>query len=213
MFLAAPNLYQVSAFDALRLGHYDGSFEVRNLTRHGDFGLGTFNGLAGEMIVLGGKVYQVSGFGDAKIPDKEVKTPFAFVTAFKPTTTIRVTKPLTPAGLQALVDKNMPDGIVAIRITGEFQGLQARSFAAQPKPYLPFAKIMDRQSLFPYGQIRGDFVGFRMPKSVSEHYLNVPGYHFHFVSANRKQGGHVLGYGSIQSGTIQLMRVSKIVRR
>ncbi|CAN5366158.1 acetolactate decarboxylase [soil metagenome] len=204
-----PVLYQASAFDALRVGHYDGTYPVRDLTKHGDFGLGTFNALNGEMVVLDGRIYRISGFGEALSPAPDERTPFAFVTRFRPTLTVPITHPLSSAGLQAVVDKAFPGGIVAIRIKGRFD-IGARSFAPQLKPYQPFARIMDRQSLLPYGAIEGDMVGFRMPKSVGVNSLNVPGYHFHFVSADRRHGGHVLRY-LLLSGSIQMMPVGNIV--
>lgn len=206
-----PVLTQVSAFEALRVGHYDGSYALRDLTRHGDFGLGTFNGLAGEMVLVDGRVHQISGFGEASSPASGEKTPFAFVTRFRPQVTVPITHPLSSSEVQALVDRAFPSGIVAIRITGEFSQVQARSFAPQMKPYLPFARILDRQSLLPFGVISGDFVGFRMPKSVGVNNLNVPGFHFHFVSADRHRGGHVLGY-RVDAGTLQMMPVGEIVR-
>ncbi|RYG45709.1 hypothetical protein EON79_11930, partial [bacterium] len=103
------------------------------------------------------------------------------------------------------------EGILAIRITGRFRDVLARSFSPQLKPYLPFQTILDRESMLPYGEIEGDFVGFRMPKSVAQGNLNVPGYHFHFLSHDRHRGGHVLKY-VLESGTIQVMRVGKIVK-
>lgn len=208
LFLQA-NLHQVSAFEALRVGHYDGSYEVTKLTRYGDFGLGTYNGLDGEMVVLGGRIFQINGFGDVHSPQKEAKTPFAFVTHFEANKSFTIAHPISSAGLQAEIDRRFPTGIVAIHIHGTISNLMARSFAPQHKPYLPFASITDRQSLFPYGSAAGDLVGFRMPKDVGT--LNVPGYHFHFISADRTHGGHVLKFG-IRSGEVDLMPIKKIDR-
>ncbi|RYG40262.1 alpha-acetolactate decarboxylase, partial [bacterium] len=89
------NIYQVAAFEALRVGAYDGTTQVSKLMEHGDFGLGTFNGLNGEMIALEGKVYRISAFGEAHAPEKDVQTPFAFVTRFRADHVHKVTHPLT----------------------------------------------------------------------------------------------------------------------
>jgi acetolactate decarboxylase len=210
MFLLIPAvIYQVSAFEALRVGNYDGTYQVSGLTRHGDFGVGTFNRLDGEMVVLGGQVFQIDGFGDARAPRPGTETPFAFVTTFRPKTSFSVAAPMTSQRIQAEIDKRFPSGILAIRIHARFTALLARSFAPQHRPYLPFARIGDRQSMLRYGTAEGDLVGFRMPSGVGA--LNVPGYHFHFISSDRAHGGHVLVYG-IQKGVVELMPVSKIVQ-
>jgi len=207
IFSTPPAIYQVSAFEALRAGKYDGTYDVRNLTKHGDFGLGTYNGLDGEMVVLGGHMYQINAFGEAKAPRAETKTPFAFVTYFHPARTFNISSSMTSKQVQAEIDKRFPTGFLAIHISGQLTGLQSRSFAPQQKPYQPFAKIGDRQSMLPYGKTAGDLVGFRMPATVGT--LSVPGYHFHFISTNRKHGGHVLAYG-VQSGKVELMPIKGI---
>lgn len=215
LLLASPqrdaNLYQFSGFEALRVGHYDGTYRVGDLPKHGDFGLGTFNALDGEMVVLDGKVYRINGFGDASQSPNDTKTPFAFVTQFHGTDLRfpRKNEPMTRYDLEALVDKATGDSnaIVAIRIDGTLR-IDARSFPPQQKPYLPFGQIGDRQSLFHYEMVTGTMVGFRMPKSVGT--LNVPGYHFHFLTQDRKHGGHVLSYTFLPT-RIQIEKVKQIM--
>lgn len=203
-------IYQTGSFDNLLTARYDGVFPISRLNSFGDFGLGTFNGLDGEMLVADGHVYQITGTGDVQRPNPETRTPFAFVTQFRPDESFTV-KNLSPAALQDEVDRRTKGyhGIVAIRIDGQFRNIDARSFAPQLRPYKPFAQIVERQSLFPYPSVEGTFVGFRMPKTVTVHHLNFPGYHFHFVTRDRKQGGHILAY-KIVSARVQLMRVGAI---
>ncbi|CAN5727664.1 acetolactate decarboxylase [soil metagenome] len=206
----ATEIYQVSDFEALVEGHFDGGYAVRDLEKHGDFGLGTFNELDGEMVVLEGRVYQASGFGDAHVPGRDAHTPFAFVTQFRPEKSLSLTGPLSPTELQAIVDGFYPEGILAIHVRGSFPVLDARSFDPEQKPYHPLAEISEHQHRFSFGPVQGDLVGYRMPPSVAEHNLNVPGYHFHFVSADRLKGGHVLGY-AVESGILEVMPVERIV--
>ena len=56
-------VYQTSTMGALLDGVYEGDVTTRELLRHGDFGLGTFNRLDGEMLVLDGVCYQLRGDG------------------------------------------------------------------------------------------------------------------------------------------------------
>ena len=44
-------LYQVALLQSLVQGYYDGIVTVGELSRHGDTGIGTFEGVNGEMIV------------------------------------------------------------------------------------------------------------------------------------------------------------------
>lgn len=213
LIVLAPQsaIYQTGAFENLRTGHYDGAFPISRLTKLGNFGLGTFNGLDGEMVMIDGQLCQITGTGDVLRPAMDTSTPFAFVTQFRADESFRVSN-LSPTALQNEIDKRTKGfaGILAIRIDGQFHDLGARSFAPQLKPYKPFAQIVEQQSLLPYSAVEGTFVGFRMPKSVADHSLNVPGYHFHFVTRDRKHGGHVLTYRIIEA-KVQIMRVSAIV--
>lgn len=51
-------LYQTSLMSALLSGVYEGSTTIADLLKHGDFGLGTFNELDGELIAFSSQVYQ-----------------------------------------------------------------------------------------------------------------------------------------------------------
>ena len=75
-------IYQVALLQSLAMGYFDGSISVKDLKTHGDTGIGTFEGLNGEMIVLDGVVYRANQ--DLKINvmgDKET-VPFSNVTFF-----------------------------------------------------------------------------------------------------------------------------------
>jgi acetolactate decarboxylase len=54
----AHTLFQVSISSALVEGVHDGEVSVKSILERGDFGLGTFANLDGEMVVLDGRVYQ-----------------------------------------------------------------------------------------------------------------------------------------------------------
>jgi acetolactate decarboxylase len=76
-------LFQVSAINALLAGVYDGDVTFEELSEHGDFGLGTFQSLDGEMVELDGSFYQVKTDGVAYPVDNAMTTPFAEVTFFE----------------------------------------------------------------------------------------------------------------------------------
>ncbi len=77
-------LYQTSLMSALLSGVYEGSTTIADLLKHGDFGLGTFNELDGELIAFSSQVYQLRADGSARKAQPEQKTPFAVMTWFQP---------------------------------------------------------------------------------------------------------------------------------
>ena len=87
VLLAAParavELYQVSTIEALTAGLYSPEGSFADLARHGDFGLGTFVDLDGEMVALDGAFYQVKSDGTVHVVPPTAKTPFAEVVFFK----------------------------------------------------------------------------------------------------------------------------------
>src|ERR1700739_3960057 len=77
-------VFQTSTVDALMEGASTGDMTMSELKTHGDFGLGPFDGLDGEMIELDGKVFQVRADGHAHPVADSARTPFATVSFFKP---------------------------------------------------------------------------------------------------------------------------------
>ena len=188
-------LWQTSTINALLEGVYGGEVTVAELSRHGNLGIGTFNDLDGEMIVLDGRVYQVRSDGKAAVPPpKTTKTPFAAVTFFEAERTLTVDDPLDYAGLRKFLDDaldtlNVPH---AIRIDGTFSFVKVRSVPRQKPPYPRLVEVVKSQPVFEHKNVEGTMVGFRLPGYLQG--VNVPGYHLHFLTADRKAGGHVLDF-------------------
>ncbi|MEO1161323.1 MAG: acetolactate decarboxylase [Pseudomonadota bacterium] len=193
---SAPDhtLTQVSTITALLNGAYDGYVSIGELLSHGNFGLGTFDHLDGEMIVLDGEVFQILHNGTVVRPSLEATTPFAAVCDFQPKEHHSL-----PAGSnfdmfatgedQLLPTLNM---FFAVRIDGCFTRVRARSVPRQQKPYPPLAEVAALQSIFEFENISGTIAGFRCPGYAEG--INVPGYHLHFISDDRNCGGHVLEF-------------------
>ncbi len=191
---AGDSAWQYSTIAALMAGAYDGDLTAGELKRHGDFGLGTFDALNGEMIELDGQVWQVPASGRPTRAADDARLPFAVVVRFSPHQKIVVPAGLDMAALGALLDSQIGDlGLVqAVRIDGRFTQLKARSVRAQTPPYHPLAEVLARdQVVFNLVNAQGTLVGFRFPACFSG--VNVPGWHFHFIAADRRSGGHVLG--------------------
>ncbi|MEW6554887.1 MAG: acetolactate decarboxylase [Actinomycetota bacterium] len=184
--------YQVSTLGALKSGFYDGVVSYAELGKHGDTGIGTLEGLDGEMIAVDGSFYQIRYDGTVHAIDGSAITPFAMVTFFDRDREITPPAGLDYAGLQDLLNANLPSENVfyAIRIEGRFEHVRARSVPAQEKPYPPLSEAIAAQAVFELDDVEGTMVGFWCPSYMGD--INAPGYHLHFLTAGQGAGGHVL---------------------
>lgn len=185
-------VFQVSTLSALLHGIYDGAMSCGELMRHGNFGIGTFDGLDGEMIVINGQVFQVKSDGKVLPVDVSTSSPFAAVTFFDSDRQVTLTNIATYEELQKqlyplFTNRNI---FYAVRIDGIFDSVKVRSVPRQSKPYQPLAEVTKNQPVFTYRNVKGSLVGFWCPDYVQG--INVPGFHLHFISADRQAGGHLM---------------------
>jgi acetolactate decarboxylase len=202
-------IYQNATIDALLDGNYDGETSVARLKRRGDFGIGTFQKLDGEMVALDGRYYQMKSDGHVVEIADEVKTPFAAVTFFSPQYKMELPSPAGYAELQKRLDAaRISQGrALAIRVHGEFAQVKVRSVPAQSPPYRRLVDVVKEQSVFEYKFVTGTLVGFWFPESMRHN--NVPGYHFHFITDDKAAGGHVLDL-ALTRGEAQLLEIRAV---
>jgi acetolactate decarboxylase len=183
---------QVSVINALMIGRYEGVMPIPELLHCGDFGLGTLDHLDGELIVLDGRAYQVRGDGVVVEVDSERSTPFAIVTRFEPDRELPCPRVGSLSDLDARLDDALGEknNFLAVRVDGRFAAITLRSVHRQEPPYRPLGDVVKGQSVWTHREVSGTLVGFRSPAWVDG--LNVPGYHWHFLSDDRTVGGHVL---------------------
>jgi len=185
-------LFQYSTLGALLEGVYDGEMTYAEINQHGDFGLGTFNALDGEMIAIDQQVYQIKADGIAYRVSDELKTPFAVVTFFEPDDTLLIDETIDCEALKDYVDSKLPTENIpyAIKVDGIFSYMKTRSVPRQEKPYPELLDVLEEQPIYEFQEIEGVMVGFRLPSYMEG--ANAPGYHFHFITEGRDAGGHVL---------------------
>lgn len=186
-------LFQASTIAALLEGAYDGDLSFAELAEHGDLGLGTLNGLDGEMIALDGRFYRADVDGAVTGVDGTARTPFAVVTDFTPSVDVEIGGSLEHEELLAGLDRLIPADAAscAIRIEGRFELVRARSVPRQRPPYRPLTEVVAGQHVFELTDVAGTMLGFRFPDYAEG--IEVSGYHLHFISEDRSRGGHVLG--------------------
>jgi len=185
-------IYQTAPIDALMAGVYDGDYAIGELKQHGDTGIGTLNALDGELVYVDGQMLQVRVDGKVcPVPDS-ARTPFTVVTWLDRDIALKSVSATNLNEFACILDRALPslNLFYAVRADGEFACVKTRSVPKQQKPYRPLVDAAKDQAVFEFQSVKGTLIGFRCPSFVKG--INVPGYHFHFLTDDRKGGGHVL---------------------
>ena len=188
-------IYQVALLQSLTQGYYDGIIKVSELKEHGDIGIGTFEGVNGEMIVLDGTVYQALGDGTVQKADDNETVPFSNVTFFDKDGSVELKDiknvDALKGKLDSMVEKNGRNLFYFIKMNGTFDKMNVRSELKQEKPYKTLDKALETdQREFNYENVKGTVVALYCPDYMGG--LNTPGWHFHFISDDKTKGGHLL---------------------
>ena len=189
-------MYQVSLLQGLTYGDYHGSITVKELKQYGDIGIGTFDKLNGELIMLDGEVYRAAGDGSVEVVSDDETIPFSNVT-FMDADKTKNFKDIPDydalcSELNQMVQVRGKNRFYMVRIDGTFREVNVRSEYAQAEPYKPLVEVLEHdQTFFDYTNIEGTLVGLYCPPYMSD--LNAVGWHLHFVSKDKTKGGHVLG--------------------
>ena len=206
-------MYQVSTLQALALGYNRAVISAGELIQEGDTGLGTFEDVNGEMIVMDGHCYRADQRGHVTMVAPETGVPFAAVAKLY--------------GKQQFTLKDMPDfesvqteltrkieevfglnSMHIVRIDGEFEKVDARSEAPYKSQHISLKEILSQtQEAFLFENIRGSLVGVYFPDYMDG--INMPGWHLHFLSEDRSKGGHVFDV-CIREGTVNADKISNI---
>ncbi|MBN2443436.1 MAG: acetolactate decarboxylase [Spirochaetales bacterium] len=182
-------IYQTSAINALFSGMYDGAISFKELKTHGDFIIGTFDALDGELLGFDNHFYQVKADGKVYPVSDEMTTPFAVVTYFDDDTSFSIDSSLDLEGLEdrLLEEMNSKNIFQAIKIEGNFNYVKTRSVPRQSRPYPQLIDVLKNQPTFEFRKVKGTIVGFWTPGYISE--INVSGFHFHYQKEATSFGG------------------------
>lgn len=193
------HVFQYGIANAFIQGIYEGQLSIKEVKQQGDFGLGAPNLIDGELTMIDGKVFQTNAYGETFEAPDSLKTPFVFVTAFKPDTVQHLTDIRAIGDLFARIEGSLPNknSIYAIRIRGNFLKMRTRAFSpVSQKPYKPLSQLLAQQHFFNCDQANGTMIGFYMPGYLSG--INIAGMHFHYLSGDFKKGGHVLDLSCVE---------------
>ena len=196
-------LTQFSTLDTLSAGLYDGAMSAADVLKYGDTGVGTFEGLDGEMLVIDGKMYQVPSDGVVRAVKPTQLIPYMAITYFDDDQEQPLSAGTDMKAFIGQVEAKLPTKNIfyAIRIEGTFQKVQTRAAPKQSKPYPPLADALKQQVVFNLTDVEGTMVGFWCPAYVKG--INSPGFHLHFLTKDGKAGGHVLDF-TAQAAIVKL---------
>lgn len=217
VFLTAPlfggdthsKMFQVAPFSSLMEGGYDSYYSIEDLSKEGDFGLGTFSNLDGEMVAYKGKYYHINQKGQVKEAKKNRGVPFAQVVQFEPDNIFDVKRIRNFKVMEEFLSdhiemKNIP---CAILIKGKFAYLKLSSLRPQKKPYCDLEAATEKQAIYHFEEVEGVAIGFWSPSYWGE--MTGGGYRFNFISERLTRGGRILDMHLLE-GKISIMPIQNI---
>lgn len=209
----ASKMYQVSTLQALAKGYSKDVITVGELLEHGDTGLGTFRNVDGEMIMVDGHCYQALDDGSIVEAAPDMGVPFSSVTKLQVQKEFDISDIKSLDELKVLLDNKVEEGfglnsMHVVRIDGHFTRVYARSVAGYEARFVTLKEILsEKQKEFCFEDIDGTLVCICYPDYMEG--INAVGWHLHFISKDRKQGGHVFDM-SLEKATVKLDKVSRI---
>ncbi len=184
-------IYFCSPINALVEGIYEEKIPFTDIKKHGDFGLGTFDHLDGEMVMIDGNIYQMTADGKVTQVDENTLTPFSCVTFFKALTEDTLDGVVNHQAFLTWLESLLPSRNIfyAIRVKGHFEHVKVRS-VPKTENYKPLVEVAETQPEFEFSNIKGTLAGFYTPSYLSS--VSVPGLHLHFISDDFEHGGHLI---------------------
>jgi len=206
-------IFQVSTLQAFVLGYSRAVINVAELLREGDTGLGTFEDVNGEMIVLDGHCYRADQNGCVTEVAAGTGVPFATVASFHGEQRFELNQMPDIASIRRELDRKIEErfglnSMHVVRIDGEFEKVDARSEAPYRSHHVTLKQVLTQnQKAFIFEKIRGSLVGVYFPDYMDG--INMPGWHLHFLSEDRSKGGHVFEV-SLRQGAAKVDRITNI---
>jgi acetolactate decarboxylase len=188
---------------------FDGDLKVKTLKQKGDIGLGSFDFLDGEMVMLKGIPYRITEDGMVSVGLDDQEIVYANATFFEEDGSFTIQEPVNFDGLRANINENLPSHnfFYAFKIHGTFKTLKLGGLYKQHKPFeYGLDVLIPNRPVFEGENITGTMVGFYCPEFIGN--INVAGYHFHFISDDLRMGGHVMEFETEGALTVPFDKMS-----
>ncbi|WP_334341454.1 acetolactate decarboxylase [Companilactobacillus sp. HBUAS56275] len=196
-------LYQHGTLALLVPGLLDGTITMKELLTHGDTGIGTGEGLDGELIILDGKPYQVDSTGEVNIVNDRFTLPFANIHFGDYQQLVNVDKISQKDLEDKILSLTSANTFFSIELHGHFTNVRTRAVRKSHKPYKTLAKTAEKQSIFEKADVTGTLLSYYSPEIFDG--AAVGGFHHHFISDEHDFGGHLLSFGTA-SGDVKLQQ-------
>ena len=200
--------YQYSIWFAFVNKVFDGNLTVKELKTHGDVGLGSFDFLDGELVMLDGVPYRIRENGEISVGQDNDEIVYADAAFFDKEEEFTIEEPFNFSDLASKLDtkKKSPHYFYIYKVHGSFKHIK---LGGVPKVERPFTEGLDvlipNRPVFEAENISGTLVGFYCPDYIGD--INARGHHFHFISDDKKWGGHVMDFES--SGALEVQSDTK----
>lgn len=186
-------------------GNMAGTITVGDLLQHGSTGIGTFDGLDGEVIILDGEVYQAVSSGHVNhVTDMTAKMPFASVhqpADLQPLTLSKVN--FASLNGQLVAEHELGNVFAALRLHGNFSHVKVRIAPKQTAPYPSLLEVAQGQPTFTQDEVKGSIIGYYAPAIFGS--VTAAGWHLHFISDDRQFAGHLLEFNAPElTGDLQV---------
>lgn len=198
--METSTLYQYNTYGNLSGGSYDGTGRLSEILKHSSDGIGTLDQANGETIILDGIVYHGKDDGTIRVVDTEELTPYTAI--------FHHSNHFTLSSLTDLADRTK---LYTVKAHGFFNNLIIGNKPKQEKPYTnTYAKILETLTQIKVDNIEGTMVGVYSPEGYGA--ISGHAFHLHFISEDRKFGGHVLNYETANDTVFNLGEVVKLVQ-
>ena len=174
--------------------------------QHGNIGLGTFEDVNGEMILLDGQCFRASENGTVVRAEPDRGVPFAVATFFHHGDRIPAENVENIEALKRLLDLKIEqdfglNSMHIVRIDGTFAKICARSESAHRSHHVSLKEILQKtQKDFVFSDIIGTLVCVYFPDYMDG--INAPGWHLHFISEDSAKTGVTLPSARRKSATL-----------
>lgn len=193
----SDKFYHYSIWYAFVNKVFDGKLTVKELKQQGDIALGSYSQLDGELIMLDGIPYNAKEDGSVVIAQNPEKIVYANATFFDTDKSFEIQDGVDYDQLREKINAQLPSKnmFYAFKIHGEFKYMKLGGLHKQSKPYKNGLDVLiPNRPIFERENVKGTMVGFFCPEFIGN--INVAAYHLHFISDDRKFGGHVLKFDS-----------------
>ncbi len=182
---------------------FDADLSVADLKKNGDTGLGSFNLLDGEMVMVDGIAYRITEDGKVSVGQPNDKIVYANAAFFDKEISFAVAESMGLDSLKSRVAKQFPSPnfFYVVLVRGNFSKIKLGGLDKQEKPFKEGLDVLiPARPVFNASNVSGTMVGFYCPEFIGN--MAVKGFHFHFISDDKRYGGHVMEFES--SGALQV---------